>query len=270
MTHDVALRRELLPGLAVSALTFGVSGPHGGIVSERATARLIAQALAGGITLFDTAPFYGDAQARLGRALRGQAGAQILTKAGTFGAWHNRSKDFRPDVIRRSLEDSLRALGVERVAGLLLHGPGAADLNDDLRGALEAMLAQGKLAGYGVCGRGPEVAAAIRLRFGALIQAPVWGADGGANPDIADAAAAGMAFIGIEAARAAAARRRRLRSLADLWALARAARGDPLVGPTRSVAAAIQTALAIEGVTTLAVTTTRAAHLAENLAAAKG
>ena len=53
-------------------------------------AATIAAALDAGVTIFDTARAYGDNEAMVGRALRGAAGARIVTKGGMSrpgGAW---------------------------------------------------------------------------------------------------------------------------------------------------------------------------------------
>lgn len=114
-------------------------------------ARIIRSALDAGFTHFDVAPVYGDglAEIELGRALRGRSGGvTITTKFGIpyraigrlptpvylacrtvervtrlpLGARYDR-RDYAPAVLRRSLEGSLRRLGIERVDFLLIHEP---------------------------------------------------------------------------------------------------------------------------------------------------
>jgi len=98
-----------------------------------------------GIRLFDTAPHYGLglAERRLGAALRHRPRDEYLlcTKVGRLlvpdlsgactrdgdlfdvPATHRRVWDFSRDGVRRSVEDSLRRLGLDRVDILLLHDP---------------------------------------------------------------------------------------------------------------------------------------------------
>jgi D-threo-aldose 1-dehydrogenase len=126
-----------------------------------------------GIRAFDTAPHYGLglSERRLGEALRDRPREQyvICTKAGrllrpaapphgrdTEGfavpAGYVREFDFSGDGIRRSLEASLRRLGLDRVDIVLLHDPD--DHYDQALGqaypALERLRAEGTVGAIGV------------------------------------------------------------------------------------------------------------------------
>lgn len=122
------------------------------ITDERATAT-VAAAWDAGIRYFDTAPHYGLglSERRLGAALRDRPRGEftISTKVGrrleprdhrggetdTEGfvapATHRRVWDFSGDGVRRSLEDSLNRLGLNRIDTVLLH-----DAEDHAREAL--------------------------------------------------------------------------------------------------------------------------------------
>jgi aryl-alcohol dehydrogenase-like predicted oxidoreductase len=268
-------------GAALPVLGFGVSGPHAtGLVPRNLTARLVRQALDAGASLFDTAPFYGDgeAEARLGAALSGARDAAfICTKVGTVRTPGDLAKDFTPAHIVASAEASLKRLNTDRIDALLLHGPSAQDLNDDVIGALETLRQAGKLRFIGVCGRGPELEAAIASRRFDLIMAPA--GPSVAKPALARAAAAraaGMGVLGIEImARSAPVWRMPLHP-ADFWYLARSARrqvrrpSGPRAAPASSGPLQdLEWALAGEACDTALVTTTRPAHLAANIAIAQ-
>jgi D-threo-aldose 1-dehydrogenase len=126
-----------------------------------------------GIRAFDTAPHYGLglAERRLGEALRGRPRDQyvICTKVGrllhpaappygrdTEGfavpAAYVREFDFSADGVRRSLDASLRRLGLDRIDIVLLHDPDA-HYEQALREgypALEHLRAEGVVGAIGV------------------------------------------------------------------------------------------------------------------------
>ena len=117
----------------LSRMAFGVAGPLATrLVSSQATQDLILAAFAGGITAFDTGPAYGagEAERRLGAALTSvpRDSVFISTKAGVL---ENKTRDFSAKAISASLDRSLDRLGCDYVDALFMHGPGAAELNDD-------------------------------------------------------------------------------------------------------------------------------------------
>jgi aryl-alcohol dehydrogenase-like predicted oxidoreductase len=263
-------RRPLALGVSAPILGFGVSGPHGLGLAD--TTGLVRQALDGGAALFDTAPFYGDAEIRLGAALRGVArDAFILSsKVGTLRHRGAVRKDFGPAFIAASVEQSLRRLNCDALDVLLLHGPPQEALTQDLLRALEDLRTAGKIRLAGACVRGPLLACAIGWPGFQLIQGPVWETvEGRAWPHLAKAA--GQAFWGVEALRAASPAWKAPRSLADLWGVARAvAQRTPPAKPTQSPAQALRAALKTPGVSSVITTTTRSAHLTQNLVIAQG
>ncbi len=154
-----------------AVLGFGVSGPHGQAwFSERKLHRLIAQALDGGVRHFDTAPFYGDAQARLGRALSSLGARDVIvsTKTGTRRAGGRTLKDFSGETIRRDAETSLRRLGRDRLDVFYLHGPSIAQIDAALP-ALLSLKAEGKIAAIGVCGEGDALDHAVSCGVEAIM-----------------------------------------------------------------------------------------------------
>jgi len=108
-------------GLEVSTVAFGTSplGDMFGAVDEQAAQAIVDRALDAGITFFDSSPYYGSAEERLGRALRGRRDGVIVgTKAGRYG---RDDFDFSPARIRSSLEESLRRLQTDHVEIFQLH-----------------------------------------------------------------------------------------------------------------------------------------------------
>ena len=255
-----------------SRLGFGVTGPHASpAVSRRETSRLIAEAIDLGINLFDTGPAYGrgEGERRLGQALRGQTRDKlyIATKAGID---LHRHRDFSAGAVEMSLRGSLERLQTPYIDLLLLHGPSAAELSDRLLRRLDALRERGMIREIGVCGRGPELDAAVDAGVFDVLMAPVnSGLDDGALARLARAAQAGMKVIAIEAISAAARPGLRLPgSRADLWYLARAAkqaltgtRPRPRAGPAGG---ALKWTLDQSSVSAVVCLTTRSTNLAAN------
>jgi D-threo-aldose 1-dehydrogenase len=144
------MRRTALgkSGVTVTGLGFGAAeiGNLHDAVSEDEAAAAVDAAWDAGIRYFDTAPHYGLglSERRLGAALRGRprAAYTVSSKVGrllepvsggvppdqdTHGfavpASHHRVWDFSADGVRRSLEDSLVRLGLDRVDVVYLHDP---------------------------------------------------------------------------------------------------------------------------------------------------
>ncbi|MEU6287711.1 aldo/keto reductase [Streptomyces sp. NPDC046988] len=133
-------------GVPVTALGLGAAA-IGGLyeaVGEDEAAATVEAAWDAGIRYFDTAPHYGLglSERRLGAALRTRPREDFVlsTKVGrvlephdgggddrangfAVPATHRRRWDFSADGVRRSLEDSLTRLGLDRVDLVLLHDP---------------------------------------------------------------------------------------------------------------------------------------------------
>lgn len=152
-------------GLKVSRLGFGTAALSGLYqpTPESDAIEAIQTALRQGITLFDTAPFYGTglSETRLGIGLQGVPRQQyvISTKVGrtiqpdrkvsnSASNWQS-GFDLSSDGVQRSLEGSLQRLNVDRVDIALVHDPDSAP--DGYRAALrEAIPALNRLKEQGV------------------------------------------------------------------------------------------------------------------------
>ncbi|WP_122621000.1 aldo/keto reductase [Streptomyces sp. Tu 4128] len=133
-------------GVPVTALGLGAAAIAGlyEAVGEDEAAATVEAAWDAGVRYFDTAPHYGLglSERRLGAALRTRPRAEFVlsTKVGrvlephdgggddrangfAVPATHRRRWDFSADGVRRSLEDSLTRLGLDRVDLVLIHDP---------------------------------------------------------------------------------------------------------------------------------------------------
>ncbi|MGW1680754.1 aldo/keto reductase [Saccharopolyspora sp. NPDC002376] len=162
--------------VAVSPLGFGgaVIGNLYRAVDEETALGAVDAAWEAGIRYFDTAPHYGLglAERRLGTALAGRPRSELVvsTKVGrllvpsprTAGsrdpagfdvpADRERVWDFSADGVRRSLETSLRRLGLDRVDLVLIHDPDDhwPQAVDEAYPALHELRAQGVIGAVGV------------------------------------------------------------------------------------------------------------------------
>ncbi|MDR7116138.1 aldo/keto reductase [Caulobacter sp. BE254] len=145
-------------GPRVSALALGAAS-LGGVyqpVSQAQANLVVAAALEAGVNLIDVAPYYGATRAEtaLGAALRGvpRDDVVLMTKVGRQG---DKSWDFSREAVLRSLDESRRRLGVDRIDVLQCHDIEYGDrqqLLDEALPALRELKAQGVIGRIGVTG----------------------------------------------------------------------------------------------------------------------
>lgn len=136
-------------GLILGCWQFA-GGSQWGEQPEAASVATVEAALAGGITVFDTAPGYGGGESEriLGAALRGRREeARIATKIST--------QISEAAGVRESVERSLRLLGTDRIDLLQLHWPNRRIEPEAMAGAVAELKAEGKVLAFGVCNFGP-------------------------------------------------------------------------------------------------------------------
>lgn len=157
----------------VSELGFG-GGPLGGLfesLDDETAAAALEAAWAGGIRYYDTSPHYGigTSERRIGELLRDKPRDEytLSTKVGRLlvpqdaegrtdekfqvPATHRRVWDFTRDGVRRSVEDSLGRMGVDRIDVLYLHDA-EEHFDDALRNgypALAGLRDEGVVGGIG-------------------------------------------------------------------------------------------------------------------------
>ena len=150
-------------GLKVSALSFGGS-PLGGVYGEvdvEECRRTMHAALDSGINLIDVSPYYGETRAEtmLGAVLQGVARDRYLiaTKVGRYG---NADFDFTAERAIRSVEESMRRIGVDHIDIVQCHDIeyGSIDqIVDETLPALYKLKQQGKIGFVGVTGLPLEI-----------------------------------------------------------------------------------------------------------------
>jgi aryl-alcohol dehydrogenase-like predicted oxidoreductase len=167
-------------GLQVSVIGVGAwqfGGEWGRDFSQADVDLILDEAAAAGINLIDTAECYGDhlSEALIGNYLRRRDRTRwiVATKFGhTFNSFMNRTDDFTPTGVRRQLEGSLRALGVDCIDVYQFHsGPDSAFRNEDLWKMLDEQKRAGKIRhlGISIAGKGSELQARDARSAGAEV-----------------------------------------------------------------------------------------------------
>lgn len=136
-------------GTAQFGLDYGIANDAGRVPEAEVTA-ILDEARRADIRVLDTAPAYGTAQAVLGRLLRPQDRFRVVTK--TVAIRTPGIGDEELATVRKGFEESLAQLGVDHVAGLLVHQ--ADDLakpgGERLAELLMELRAQGKVDKVGI------------------------------------------------------------------------------------------------------------------------
>jgi aryl-alcohol dehydrogenase-like predicted oxidoreductase len=147
-------------GLRVSTIGFGCMGlSYGyGPAQERNDAiRLIRGAVERGVTLFDTAEAYGPNEDLVGEALapvRDQV--VIATKFGFRDGDAHAGLDSRPERIRAVAEQSLKRLRTDRIDLFYQHRPDPNVPIEDVAGAVQDLVKQGKVKHFGLSEAGAQ------------------------------------------------------------------------------------------------------------------
>jgi aryl-alcohol dehydrogenase-like predicted oxidoreductase len=143
-------------GPAVSAIglgTMGLSGSYGP-ADEREAIATIKQALDVGVSLLDTADFYGPGTSEqlVGGAIVGRRDEVVVaTKTGMRAGAGGRYVDGSPAYLREAVDASLRRLGVEQVDLYYLARVDRKVPIEESVGALAELVAAGKVRYIGLC-----------------------------------------------------------------------------------------------------------------------
>jgi aryl-alcohol dehydrogenase-like predicted oxidoreductase len=136
----------LLEVSAVGIGTYAAAGVYG--KKDRGTiGDVLRAAYDRGITMFDTAPGYGDAERILGEAL-GDVRADIVISSKVAAGLD--SVSCSPETITRSCEESLRRLGTDRIDIYQIHFDDGVTPVEEVVKAFEALRSQGKIHTYGI------------------------------------------------------------------------------------------------------------------------
>lgn len=146
-------------GICTSVIGFGtwpIGGARYGPSDDKEAIAAIHAALDAGVTLFDTAPSYGNGHAEelLGTALAGhREEAIVVTKGGMI--WDENAfitgLDSSRAHLEKGLDESLARLKTDYVDLFLLHWPDGETPMAEIAGSLAALVRSGKAKAVGVC-----------------------------------------------------------------------------------------------------------------------
>ena len=140
-------------GIEVSTLALGtMMFGRWGNPDEQACARMVDEALAAGVTLFDTADIYdfGTSEEFLGRALAGRRDQVVLaTKVGNAMSDDPSERGLSRRWIVQSCEASLRRLGTDHIDLYQMHRPDLDTPIDETLQAFEDLMKSGKVRAIG-------------------------------------------------------------------------------------------------------------------------
>jgi aryl-alcohol dehydrogenase-like predicted oxidoreductase len=155
-------QRQLGSGLRVSTIGLGCSGMTSdyGVPDDVESVATIEQAIAFGITAFDTSDAYGAGRNEelLGRAIKGKRDGLILcSKFGNIRGPNGErgGVNGHPDYVPIACEASLRRLGVDVIDLYYQHRIDPSVPIEETVGAMARLVEQGKVRFLGLCEAGP-------------------------------------------------------------------------------------------------------------------
>lgn len=171
-------------GLEITQLGYGTMGLRGAntwgvrVVEDAAAERFLNRVIDAGINFLDTAPDYGLAEQRIGRALHARRNEFYLaTKCGCAYVQHadhlEIKHEWRKDVIQRNLETSLERLETNYIDLMQFHGGDAITLEEN--GLIDQLLdlkKQGMIRHIGVSSKLPDLPGLIALGVFETFQIP--------------------------------------------------------------------------------------------------
>jgi len=135
--------------------TWPIGGARYGTSDDKEALAALAAALDAGITLFDTAPSYGNGHAEelLGQAVRGRRDQALIVSKGGL-VWDDASnvlgRDSSRDALERNLDQSLKRLQTDYLDVFMIHWPETERNFDEVAEALLSIKAAGKARSIGV------------------------------------------------------------------------------------------------------------------------
>lgn len=152
-------------GMSVSEIGFGAWGIGGltkgltsyGETDDTESMRALRAAFDSGVNFYDTSNIYGDGHSEilLGKAFSKLRDRVIIASKVGF-LEHNGKQDFSPGYIRKTLESSLKRLDCDYIDLYQLHSPDIEELKDETVDALNLLMKEGRIRGFGISLKSPN------------------------------------------------------------------------------------------------------------------
>ncbi|SMX35294.1 aldo/keto reductase [Actibacterium lipolyticum] len=153
--QDLACEKATVAGpLRIGIGCMALTGLYGSISASDAR-NVLDVAADLGFRLFDTAPLYanGNNEELIGEVFGSRASISVSTKFGLSENNDNKLvRDSRPSSIRASVEASLGRLRRERIDLLIQHRPDPGVDDQEVAGAVQNLIDEGKVASFGLSG----------------------------------------------------------------------------------------------------------------------
>lgn len=157
------MQKRKLRDLEVSSIGLGCMGMshgYGPVADENEMIKLIHKAIDLGVTFFDTAETYGEGgnESLVGKALKNYKEKVIIaTKFGIVSKDNGiLATDSRPETIRKSLEGSLKRLGLDCIDLYYQHRVDPKVPLEDVAGTIQELINEGKIKHWGMSEATPE------------------------------------------------------------------------------------------------------------------
>lgn len=183
-------------GLWTSRLGFGGAGIGTARLAEYEVLNLLERAVESGVRLFDTAPSYGESEARIGRHLIARHRDRIVvsTKVG-YGV--DGLPDWTGPCVTAGVEKARRQLGVDVIDVVHLHScPVSVLERGDVVEALEAAVEAGRVRVAAYAGDGEGLSWAVGSGRFSVVQASFNLCDRANRPALTEARARGIGVLG--------------------------------------------------------------------------
>lgn len=155
------MQKRKLRDLEVSSIGLGCMGMshgYGPVADENEMIKLIHKAVDIGVTFFDTAQGYGENEILVGKALQNYRDKVVI--ATKFGIAVNKGNiletDSRPETIRKSLDGSLKRLGLDCIDLYYQHRVDPKVPLEDVAGTIQELINEGKIKHWGMSEATPE------------------------------------------------------------------------------------------------------------------
>lgn len=157
------MQKRKLRDLEVSSIGLGCMGMshgYGPVADENEMIKLIHRAIDLGVTFFDTAETYGEGgnESLVGKALKNYKEKVIIaTKFGIVSKDNGiLATDSRPETIRKSLDGSLKRLGLDCIDLYYQHRVDPKVPLEDVAGTIQELINEGKIKHWGMSEATPE------------------------------------------------------------------------------------------------------------------